>query len=40
MPDGHEKTFAQMSHEAKNGISHRARAFKALRDELKGFGII
>ena len=40
IPDGHEKTFAQMSPEAKNGISHRARAFKALRDELKGLGII
>jgi non-canonical purine NTP pyrophosphatase (RdgB/HAM1 family) len=40
VPEGHEKTFAQMSREAKNGISHRARAWKGLRDELKGLGII
>jgi XTP/dITP diphosphohydrolase len=40
IPEGHEKTFAQMGIEAKNGISHRARAFKVLRDELKGLGII
>ena len=29
-PDGHEITFAEMSHEAKNRISHRARAFEKL----------
>lgn len=40
IPEGHEKTFAEMSMEAKNGISHRARAWKALREELKGLGII
>ena len=40
IPDGHEKTFAQMSPEAKNGLSHRARAFKELRSELKAAGVI
>lgn len=40
VPEGHEKTFAEMSLEAKNGISHRARAWKGLRTELKGLGII
>lgn len=40
VPEGHEKTYAQMSPEAKNGISHRARAWKALRDELKGLGVL
>ena len=40
IPEGHEKTFAQMSIEAKNGLSHRARAFKELRSELKAAGVI
>lgn len=40
IPEGHEKTFAQMSIEAKNGLSHRARAFKELRNELKAVGVI
>ena len=40
IPEGHEKTFAQMSIEAKNGLSHRARAFKELRSELKAMGVI
>ena len=40
IPEGHEKTFAQMSLEAKNGLSHRARAFKELRSELKAAGVI
>lgn len=29
-PDGHDTTFAEMTHAAKNGISHRARAFEKL----------
>lgn len=29
VPDGHEKTFAEMSPAEKNALSHRARAFKA-----------
>jgi non-canonical purine NTP pyrophosphatase (RdgB/HAM1 family) len=40
IPEGHEKTFAQMSPEAKNGLSHRARAFKELRNELKARGVL
>lgn len=39
VPEGHTKTFAEMSHETKNKISHRARAvemlcrFLSLRDK-------
>jgi XTP/dITP diphosphohydrolase len=40
IPEGHEKTFAQMTPEAKNVLSHRARAFKELRNELKAAGIV
>jgi len=40
VPEGHEKTFAQMPPEAKNGLSHRARAFKELRNGLKAAGVI
>lgn len=29
VPDGHDQTFAEMSHEQKNVISHRANALKA-----------
>lgn len=35
MPDGHSKTFAEMSSEEKNSISHRAIAVKNLMDFLK-----
>ena len=34
IPDGYNKTFAEMSHEEKNEISHRSRALKNLRDKL------
>lgn len=34
IPEGFNKTFAEMSHEEKNEISHRARALKNLRDKL------
>lgn len=34
IPEGFDKTFAEMSHEEKNEISHRARALKNLRDKL------
>lgn len=34
-PDGYENTFAEMSGEVKNRISHRARAGEALRNYLK-----
>ena len=31
VPDGHERTFAEMTAEEKNRISHRADAFEKLR---------
>lgn len=34
IPDRFEKTFAEMTHEEKNEISHRAKALKNLRDKL------
>ena len=35
IPDGYDQTFAQLSNEVKNQISHRARAFIKLRAFLK-----
>ncbi len=35
LPDGYDKTFAQMSLEEKNAISHRARAVEKLVEFLK-----
>ena len=35
IPDGSNKTFAQMSTEEKNTFSHRARAFEKLRNFLR-----
>jgi XTP/dITP diphosphohydrolase len=34
-PDGHDRTFAEMTPEEKNAISHRARAVAALRAALE-----
>lgn len=34
IPDGFDKTFAEMSHKEKNQISHRSRALKNLRDKI------
>ena len=34
--DGDGSTFAEMTEEAENAISHRGRAFRALRDALAG----
>lgn len=34
IPDGHTRTFAEMKAEEKNAISHRRKAFEALRDLL------
>ena len=34
LPDGQQLTFAEMSHEAKNKISHRARALEKLLADL------
>jgi XTP/dITP diphosphohydrolase len=35
VPDGHDKTFAQMSTDEKNSLSHRGRAFDLLAERLK-----
>lgn len=34
VPDGYDQTFAELSDEIKNRISHRARALQRLRDSL------
>ena len=34
VPEGYEKTFASLSAEEKNSISHRGRAMEALREIL------
>ncbi len=36
VPDGYDKTFAELGNEVKNGISHRARAVARLVDFLTG----
>ncbi len=36
IPEGFDKTFAEMSPEEKNSISHRARALKRLAELLRG----
>ena len=35
VPDGYDKTFAELGEDIKNQISHRARAVKKLCDYLK-----
>lgn len=35
-PDGHDKTFAEMSADEKNGVSMRAKAFAKLKEYLDG----
>ncbi len=35
VPEGHERTFAEMSVGEKNSVSHRGRAFEQLADALK-----
>ncbi len=37
LPDGYDKTFAQMSVDEKNAISHRTRALKQVLEFLTGF---
>jgi XTP/dITP diphosphohydrolase len=34
VPEGEERTFAEMSAEEKNAVSHRGRAFRALAEKL------
>ncbi len=36
IPDGHEKSFAELSAEEKNAISHRGRALAEVRRALQG----
>ena len=36
IPDGYDKSFAELGTEVKNGISHRARAVAQLAEFLKG----
>ena len=36
VPEGHERTFAEMRDEEKDAVSHRARAFAALKRNLGG----
>lgn len=35
VPEGHETTFAEMESKLKNTLSHRAKAFEIMRDELR-----
>ncbi|MDY6986067.1 MAG: XTP/dITP diphosphatase [Candidatus Thermoplasmatota archaeon] len=35
IPDGHNKTFAEMSLKEKNQISHRSKAFRSLKERLE-----
>ena len=34
IPEGHTKTFAEMTDEEKNGLSHRGEAFRQLKEFL------
>ena len=36
VPDGDERTYAEMTAAEKNALSHRGRAFRALAEALKG----
>ena len=38
MPDGYDRTFAEMTTEEKNAVSHRARAVRKLADYLHSIG--
>ena len=40
IPDGYDKTFAELDSETKNSISHRGRALKKLYEALAGHQII
>lgn len=37
LPDGHDRTFAQMPLEMKNSLSHRARAAAAMKEILRQY---
>ena len=38
VPDGYDRTFAEMTTEEKNAVSHRARAVRKLADYLHSIG--
>ncbi len=40
VPDGYEQTMAELSAETKNSISHRGKAFRALREQLREAGVL
>lgn len=40
VPDGYEQTMAELSAETKNSISHRGKAFRALREQLRHAGVL
>jgi len=40
VPDGYEQTMAELSPETKNAISHRGKAFRALREQLREAGVL
>lgn len=40
LPDGYEKTFAEMTTEEKNAISHRSRALAKVVDFLQDFSFV
>jgi XTP/dITP diphosphohydrolase len=39
-PEGHNRTFAEMSDDEKNSLSHRGKALNKLRDYLKKEGLV
>jgi len=39
-PEGHSRTFAEMSDDEKNALSHRGKALSKLRDYLKEEGLV
>ncbi len=40
IPEGYEQTMAELDAETKNRISHRGKAFRALRQQLRAAGIL
>ncbi len=40
IPEGYERTMAELDAETKNSISHRGKAFRALREQLRAAGVV